>query len=113
VATVVDLYVDQGSEFTYQFLYRQADETTVIPLSGYTGKFQVRDYDGNLLHEGTVVDYLTIDGPNGKVTITIPGSVSSDWEVDEAQYDVEVYDPSATPYRIVEGTVFVDPEVTT
>ena len=110
-----NLRLDQGSDFRHTFLYREPDGVTAIDLTGFTARAQVREsiWSATPLYEATTeTTGLQITDPtNGKVVLTIAGSVSEAWLVDQAVYDIEVVD-SGSPTRIVQGTLFIDREAT-
>jgi hypothetical protein len=116
VATKVNLFPDQGSDFTHKYLYRDRATKAAIPLTGYTIAMQVRpfkqssellaDLDNDL--KGGVV--LT-DAANGEFTITLLGSVTAAWRNDEAVYDIKGTN-GGTPERIAEGEVYLNKSTT-
>ena len=115
MATVVDLNIEQGATYRHVFVYKDADTDAVIPLVGYSGRFQFRSKhtSADVLYDGdTTGTELTIDGPNGKVTLNIPDEDSEAFEFTKAVYDIEVESASGDVIRLVEGLVHISPEVT-
>lgn len=115
MAKQVKLKVDQGSTYEHTFQYREADETTVIPLTSYTAEMQIREFidDAAPVWTGTTAGgELTIDEPNGEVTLEIPDTDSDLWTFTEAVYDLEIISPASKRTRLVEGRVFLNPQVT-
>ncbi len=119
MATTVNLRIDQGSTYIHTFTYTDADTLNPIDITGFSARCQVRPcvdaddtdlmFDGDSAAKGNVA---ITDAANGQVELTIPGSVSDAWDVIEAVYDLEVVDGSDEPTRIVQGTVFIDKQVT-
>jgi len=114
-SNIVDLCIMQGSEYVHTFQYREADETTVIPLTGYTARCQIRAGidDTDTIFDGTSgTGELSINGALGEVTLTVSGAASSLWDDYEGVFDVEVIDGVGIPTRIAQGSMFLDREVT-
>ena len=111
-----NLRVDQGSDFRHTFLYREPDGETPIDLTDFSARAQVREsiWSQTPLYEASTESsgLLIADPVNGKVVLSIPGSVSEGWLVDQAVYDIEVVDATSKPSRIVQGTIFIDREAT-
>ena len=111
-----DLYVDQGSEYRHTFKYREADKVTPVPLTGLTGRCHVRESveaEATLYEATTETSGLEItDIANGVIVLTIPGTTTSAWLVEEAVYDIELVDGVQKPFRLVQGRIFLNREVT-
>lgn len=116
MATQINLYPDQGSKFEHIFLYRDKATGAAIPLTGGTVECQIRPFpqssdilfDADNAAKGNVE---ITDGPNGEVTLTIPGADSAAWREDEAHYDIKVT-LGGDPFRIAEGVVFINKQTT-
>lgn len=112
-----DLKITQGATFSKQFVFKAGNQ--VVDLSGYTGAAQIRStYSApQPIHEmNTESGGMSIDGPNGLITLSIPPSITKNFNFNTypAVYDVELYS-SADPEQItslVGGLVKLTLEVT-
>lgn len=111
------LNIEQGSTYWVKMtLTSKPPNPQPIDLTGYTVRSQIRPNRGRdtaVLYElSTANGRLEIDGPAGRITLTIPGADSTLWTWLEGVYDLELVDPSGEPTRLLRGPVHVDPEVT-
>ncbi|MEV7011692.1 hypothetical protein [Streptosporangium sp. NPDC051022] len=109
--------IEQGSDFEAELtLFTKPPNPQPMMLTGYRARAQIRPSYGT----GTAVLYelttengrFTIDGPAGKIKISIPAEDSSAWMWLEGVYDLELISPTGRPTRLLKGPVTVDPEVT-
>jgi hypothetical protein len=113
-AGTYDLFIEQGATFIQDFEYFEPDGTTPIDLTGYTARMQIRSNKASntaLADLTTTNGKLAIDGPNGKVTITIPATDTEGYAFTTGVYDLELVNGSIVT-RFIQGKVTVDPEVT-
>ena len=113
MAKKVKLRVDQDSTYTHTFQYREEDETTVIPLTGYTAEmfiWESLDDAAPAWTGSTTTGELTIDEPNGEVTVEIPDEDSAAWTFLEGVYLLEIEPADGKKIRLVQGVVVVDPD---
>jgi hypothetical protein len=112
----LDLTIQKGASFSRTLTYLQASGAP-RDLTGYTARMQIKDvYGGTLLYELTTGNgRITIDGVNGKTTLTLSAVQTAGLTFASGIYDLELVSPAATPVvtRLVEGTITVTPEVTT
>lgn len=116
-AAELDLTIEQGTDYELVLhLASKPPDPQPLDLTGYTARSQFRPNHGHdtaVLYELTTSNgRLTIDGPAGTITVTIPGEDSSAWQWRTAVYDLELVNPSGRPKRLFKGAVRVDPEVT-
>ena len=128
-AGTYDFTVEQGSDFITTFVWKTQpgeccnDPNAVLPppapidLTDYTLRMQIRPSAGSetLYFEATSGNgYLPKVTPeDGIFALTIPASVSSQWEWRRGVYDIEMqHVPSSAVTRLLEGRVTVSPEVT-
>ncbi|MET8006264.1 hypothetical protein [Nonomuraea glycinis] len=116
-AAPYDLLIEQGTDYDRVLtLHSQAEGRPPLDLTGCQVRAQIRPHhgpDAGLLHDLATAGGLTITDPaNGKVTLSIPGSVSALWAWRTAVWDLEVVDSGGKPLRLLKGAVRVDPEVT-
>ena len=123
-AGIYPLAIEQGALFYRTFIY-QDNTGTVIPLTGYTAAMKIRKGVPYKTHTQSVwargivildcVSYLTIDEPNGKVTLSIPATITAGLaQTKEAVYDMELTPPGGATQtiRFLQGTVTINPEQT-
>ena len=107
-ATRYDLIVDQGSDYLLRIpVINELGQ--YVTVTGWTvaGQIRARHGDDVVLHQLDV----TTNGQN--IDLRIPRNVSSEWTWTAARYDVEIVSPDATTgARLIEGGVFVRPEIT-
>lgn len=104
-----DLIIDQGSRFPWVY------EVIGMSLVGLSARMQIRKKGGDATLLLDASSYLSVDALNGLVILDIPAAatIGAAWKF--GVYDIEVYHPtvsSVQPYRIVQGDVELDREVT-
>lgn len=119
-AGVLDLYIDQGADYSQEFQLLDANNQ-YVSLVGATVSGKINEpYD-----EGSVVATLTgtiTDGDKGKFSISLTDTQTSAIPVDASPggcarplkcylYDVVVTFASGLKERVLEGTAYVSPEV--
>jgi hypothetical protein len=113
MAGTYNMVLDQGSDKTYSLIL--SDENgTVLNLSGYTAKMQVRsDYKSTIVYDELTTENsrITITSALGKVDLVFPNATTELYTFKTGLYDLELYTGS-TVKRILEGTFTVKPEVT-
>lgn len=106
---VHNITVIKGATYSRTFEVRENDGETPIPLNGYVAAAQIRDRpEGEELY---ATFNTAVDGPNGRVTITLPASVTAALDFRRAHYDVFVISLDETA-MIVQGEVALDRSVT-
>ncbi len=90
-------------------------------LSGASAKMQLRAVPGGTVlatfsspSSGLVVtpSVTTASGTGGTVALTIPAATSAAWVFQHALYDILVTLADATTKRLLEGDIYIDPQVT-
>ena len=76
-----NLVCDQATTFNFQFQVQNNVNGAITPwnLTGYTGTMTVRPFVGastTTVVASTANGYMTFDALNGRVTVTIPASVT-------------------------------------
>lgn len=113
MATISNLYVDAGTDYSVIITLRDANG--VMDLSGYTVKSQMRkSYDSSVAYSFLATIFDAVAGkvklalssdPDDPYTSVIP---AGRW-----LYDVEISASGGVPKkRAVEGIVTVDPQIT-
>ena len=108
-----NLTCDQATTFNFQFQIK--NDSTPWNLTNYTVVMTVRPFVGastTTLVASTTNGYITLDGPNGRVTVTVPASVTQDIASGRYSYDL-VLDSGSVVTRILEGKFVVTGAVTT
>lgn len=109
MATVTNLYVDQGSFFRTNVTVSSTNGTP-LDLTGYTVASQMRkSYQSSTGYNFT----SSITNPiQGRVRIELTSESSRTIPAGRYLYDLEVTSPSGEKTRVVEGIVIVNPEIT-
>jgi hypothetical protein len=113
--TDTNFEIKQGSEWSRTIILKD-DTETVINLTGYTAKMQIRKFKST-----TSLLYDDLTSSNGRITITplagqlvlnIPSNVSDLYRFTSAYYDLEIVDASSLVTRILEGKITINKNVT-
>ena len=107
-----NLVCDQATTFNFQFQIKNND--TPWNLSTYTGTMTVRPFAGastTTVVASTANGYMVFDSGNGRITVTIPASVTEDIAAGRYVYDL-VLTVGTTVTRILEGKFVVTAAVT-
>ena len=107
--------VDQNATFTFEVQYTEEDEVTPIDLTGATAKMQVRDTKGGSKLAFTLTSPsggITIDGPNGKLTIKITPTQTNKMFYPKSAYDIMVVDSNSNKVKLLEGFMTLSRSVT-
>lgn len=104
-----NINLDQGSD--YELTWPVVDAAGVAQtLVGWSAAMQVRtsaDADEVLVD---LAGRLTISGSS--VILSIPGTVSDDWNWHRGRYDLELSSPGGFVTRVAQGRFTVNPQVT-
>ena len=115
-----DFTLIQGSDTEDIEFTLTEDDGTPILLNGYTAKAQLRKTvnSSEVLDELTtensrivIEDYVEDDITYWRVILKFPGSVTKNYTIDKAVYDVDLY-IDHKENRILEGCIVINPEVT-
>lgn len=109
MATVANLFIDQGTDFSAIVALKSQDGTP-ISLGGYTVASQFR----KSYQSSTAVTFTVsiIDAPNGKIKLQLSDQDTSAIRAGRYLYDVEITSPSGDRKRALEGIVVITPEIT-
>lgn len=108
----VELYIDQGSDFSTTVNLN--DDSTNLPQNVY-GYVVTSSLRRSLLSPNTSANLTctVYDAPNGEFLITMTAGQTANLRFGSYLFDVKVYDTlSATTSRLIEGVMFVAPSVT-
>lgn len=109
MATVSNLYLDQGSDFSSIITLTNQDSTP-LNLTGFTVKSQFRkSYQSSAAVNFVASVYSAVEG---KVRLQLPAEASSAVQAGRYLYDIEVTSPLGERKRVLEGIVIITPEIT-
>lgn len=109
MATVSNLYVDQGTDFSAIITLKNQDGS-VLNLTGFTVASQFRkSYQSSSATNFTVTIF---NAAQGKIRMQLPAATSSALLPGRYLYDVEITSPANERKRALEGIVVLTPEIT-
>ena len=106
--------VDQNATFSFVVEYKDENDNA-IDLSGASAKMQVRDTKGGSKLAVTLTSPsggITIDGPNGKLTVKMTPTQTSKIFYPKSSYDVMVIDSNGNKIKLLEGFMTLSRSVT-
>ena len=109
MATLSNLYVDQGS--TYSNIITVTSSTgSALDLTDYSVASQMRkSHKSSTYHSFTASVY---DATNGKIRLQLTDEESGAIPEGRWLFDVEIESPAGVRTRVLEGVVTVTPEIT-
>ena len=109
MAITAYLDIDQGSDFT-TIIELENNDGTPMDLRGFSVYSQFRKSYGSTVayqFEASIVDQL-----NGKISLSLLGTVSSSIRPGRYLYDVELMNGTSSKTRVIEGIITINPEIT-
>jgi hypothetical protein len=106
--------VDQNATFSFIVEYKDENDNA-IDLSGASAKMQVRDTKGGSKLAVTLTSPsggITLDGPNGKLTVKMTPTQTSKIFYPKSSYDVMVVDSNGNKIKLLEGFMTLNRSVT-
>jgi hypothetical protein len=106
--------VDQNATFSFIVEYKDENDDA-IDLTGASAKMQVRDTKGGNKLAVTLTSPsggITIDGPNGKLTVKMTPTQTSKIFYPKSSYDVMVVDSNGNKIKLLEGFMTLNRSVT-
>jgi hypothetical protein len=93
-AAQYDFDIEQGSSYKLAFVYKDADKN-VVDLSNWCVRFIITTSNNQTIqYHSENTDFseykLSLDGPNGKVTLLLPADTTNNFDFKSARYDVEL-----------------------
>lgn len=111
---VKNLYIPQGARYIYDVEYLQEDKITPAELEGLSARCHFRSTveAASVLFDAS--SYITLNTTTGHIIMVLPANITETFTFADAVYDLEVYDAGNTAivYRVSQGQVFVDPNIT-
>ena len=109
MATISNLFVDQGANFTTEVTVNDS-AGSALDLTSYTALAMVRKtYDSSTATSFTST--FNADRTTGKITISLTDTQTTALESGRYVYDLVITDASSIKTRVVEGIVTVNPSV--
>ena len=109
MATISNLYVDQGSTYS-NIITVTASNGQPLDLSGYSVDSQMRkSYQSSTYHSFAATGY---NADSGKIRLQLTDEDSGAIPAGRYLYDVEIESASGTRTRVLEGIVTVNPQIT-
>lgn len=109
MATVTNLFVDQGSYFS-RFINLLTPDGVIFDLTNYTVSSQMRKSSGS--STGYSIPCEVVDTIMGKIKIQIGAADSDNIPAGRYLYDVEVRDVTGEKLRVLEGIIVIAPQIT-
>lgn len=109
MATISNLYIDQGTDFTSIITLTNQDGT-ILNLTGYSVKSQFRkSYNSSSYVEFTATVY---NAGAGQISLALTAAQSSAVAAGRYLYDIEITAPGGQKTRALEGIIVITPEIT-
>lgn len=106
--------VDQNTTFTFTVEYKDNSGNS-IDITGASAKMQVRDTKGGSKLAFSLTSPsggITIDGPNGKLTIKITPTQTNKLFYPKSSYDIMLTDSNLNKTKLLEGFITLSRSVT-
>ncbi len=108
MATISNLFIDQGSDFNA--VITLTDQTgSVMDITGFTVQSQFRKSYQSSSFSSFVVSIL--NAQQGRIRLTLPADTSSAINAGRYLYDVEIT-KTGEKRRVLEGILVLSPEIT-
>jgi hypothetical protein len=114
VAAKHNFKMEQGATFSRTFVLTD-DVGTPIDITSYIARMQIRSSiaaSSTILDATSLGSYMTVGSTDGKITLTVPATVTSTYTTIDSVYDLEVQSPTGIVTRLLEGSVKLDLNVT-
>ena len=110
MATYSNLFIDQGSDFSFS-VDVSSDGTSPVNLSTYSGRGQIKKSYAS----STATDFTIVIDDSDTLTASLTAAATSALKPGRYVYDIEILsgDTPSIVTRVVEGQVEVTPRVTT
>lgn len=110
MAAQLSFEVEAGATFNaYSFQYLNDDGVTPVDLTGWTGKIQVRESASSASKVFEVIP--SIEVATGIVSFEFSATQTALLTAQTYVWACELYAPNGDVVRLVEGKIFVSPEV--
>lgn len=109
MAKVIDIYIDQGSDFTATFPPVTDNSGNAVDLTGYTVVCQIRRSYATVYAVQMNIDNSEFS--DGLITITLPNTETGGLTPTRYVYDVTIRDSGGLVTKVFEGLATVNPGV--
>ena len=109
MATISNLYIDQGTTFnTVVDLANQ--DGTAMDLNGYQVSAQMR----KSYQSSSAYNFVSTveDATNGQIKLSLAPGTSSSMQAGRYLYDVEIENTVGDVFRVLQGIAVITPEIT-
>jgi hypothetical protein len=113
IAGDYNINIQQGATFE-RVLTVTDNEGNPLDLTGYAARMQIRpEKDSATIYAELTTEnnLITIDGLSGKISLTI-NAITTSQMTREGVYDLEIISSGGKIYRLLQGIVRIDHEVT-
>jgi len=114
-----DFCIDQNATLTKVFTWLTTPccnavgaAPAPVDLTGYTAAMQICPFPGSPTLLFNATPYITLGGPLGTVTLSIPGGITAAMDWFSGVYDLILTDPNGIATKFLSGTITVCPGVT-
>jgi hypothetical protein len=112
VAGRYNLVIEQGADFARTFTWKD-ENGDEINLTGYSARMKISQVPGGTeIVSLTNGSGITLGGAAGTVAVSIAAAATAAYTFDQALYDLEVVSGGGVVTRLVEGEVWLSPEIT-
>lgn len=85
--------IEQGSSFTISFTYKDSTNT-VVDISNWCARIIMTTSDNQTITYSSGIESseykMSLDGPNGKITLLLPAITTNNFTFKTAKYDLEL-----------------------
>lgn len=113
-AGLYDIKIEKGTDFS-KSLFIKNSSREVVPLTGYTARMQARKGSNSttpFINITTENGGISIDAPNGKITLVLTDTETSAITQYLGLYDLELIDAGGLVTRLLSGSVIIIGEQT-
>lgn len=110
MATFLELYCDQGTDFNFTIDLTN-DDGTAINVTNYAITSSIRKsyYSSSVTANLTVA---VLNAANGNVSLSMNAATTSKIKAGRYLYDIKMKDSANTVSRVIEGIITVYPQIT-
>ena len=109
MATISNIFIDQGADFTTTITINDGDGVP-LNLTSYTANAQIRKTYASTTATDFAIEF-NADRTTGQLTISLTDTQTSALEFGRYVYDVLITDNAGDKTRVVEGIATVNPSV--
>jgi hypothetical protein len=113
LAGIHNFTIDQGAYWRRSLKLFNPDES-IYDLSGYTARMQLRrdlKASAAIISLTTENGRISIEGATGTITLILQAADTATI-LHDCVYDLEIVTPDSKPYRVIQGNIRLNPEVT-